>query len=173
MKYSNNALLAAAIAATSSQALANGLALNEQSASSAGSAYAGRASSAANASTLYGNPAGMSRLKRAEISGGLAFIDASTDIRNPQGKLGQGGSNDGDMVPFTTIPFGYYVTPLNNNWHAGIGVYAPFGVISDYEEAKSITRGHRACEKAMQPHKAVELSVELQQRCKQVHTPVA
>ena len=31
MKYSNNALLAAAIAATSSQALANGLALNEQS----------------------------------------------------------------------------------------------------------------------------------------------
>ncbi|HBC18697.1 MAG TPA: Long-chain fatty acid transport protein, partial [Alcanivorax sp.] len=134
MKYSNNALLAAAIAATSSQALANGLALNEQSASSAGSAYAGRASSAANASTLYGNPAGMSRLKRAEISGGLAFIDASTDIRNPQGKLGQGGSNDGDMVPFTTIPFGYYVTPLNNNWHAGIGVYAPFGVISDYED---------------------------------------
>ena len=134
MKYSNNVLLAAAIAAASSQALANGLALNEQSASSAGSAYAGRASGAANASTLYGNPAGMSRLKRAEISGGLAFIDASTDIRNPQGKLGQGGSNDGDMVPFTTIPFGYYVTPLNNQWHAGIGVYAPFGVISDYED---------------------------------------
>ena len=71
MKYSNNVLLAAAIAAASSQTLANGLALNEQSASSAGSAYAGRASSAANASTLYGNPAGMSRLKRAEISVGL------------------------------------------------------------------------------------------------------
>ncbi len=134
MKYSNNVLLAAAIAAASSQTLANGLALNEQSASSAGSAYAGRASTAANASTLYGNPAGMSRLKRAEISGGLAFIDASTDIRNPQGKLGQGGSNDGDMVPFTTIPFGYYVTPLNNKWHAGIGLYAPFGVVSDYED---------------------------------------
>ncbi|MBL4570668.1 MAG: outer membrane protein transport protein [Alcanivorax sp.] len=133
MKYSNHALLAVAIAAASSQALANGLALNEQSASSAGSAYAGRASSAANASTLYGNPAGMSRLKRAEISGGLAFIDASTDIRDAQGKLGQGGSNDGDMVPFTAIPFGYYVTPLNNKWHAGIGVYAPFGVESDYE----------------------------------------
>ena len=49
MKYSNNVLLAAAIAAASSQTLANGLALNEQSASSAGSAYAGRASSAANA----------------------------------------------------------------------------------------------------------------------------
>ena len=47
MKYSNKAVLAAAIAAASTQVMANGLALNEQSASSAGSAYAGRASTAA------------------------------------------------------------------------------------------------------------------------------
>ena len=137
MKYSNKAVLAAAIAAASTQAMANGLALNEQSASSAGSAYAGRASTAANASTLFGNPAGMSRLERAEVSGGLAFIDASTDISNAEGQLAPGlpvsGTNDGDMVPFSTIPFGYYVTPISDKLHAGIGVYAPFGVESDYE----------------------------------------
>ncbi|MEE2869425.1 OmpP1/FadL family transporter [Alcanivorax profundi] len=137
MKYSNKAVLAAAIAAASTQAMANGLALNEQSASSAGSAYAGRASSAANASTLFGNPAGMSRLERAEVSGGLAFIDASTDISDAEGQLAPGlpvsGTNDGDMVPFSTIPFGYYVTPISDKLHAGIGVYAPFGVESDYE----------------------------------------
>ncbi|WP_197468337.1 OmpP1/FadL family transporter, partial [Alcanivorax sp. HI0083] len=132
MKYSNKAVLAAAIAAASTQVMANGLALNEQSASSAGSAYAGRASTAINASTLYGNPAGMSRLDRAEVSGGLAFIDASTDISNAQGTLP--GTNDGDMVPFSTVPFAYYVTPLNDKWHAGIGLYAPFGVESDYED---------------------------------------
>ncbi|PHR63776.1 outer membrane protein transport protein [Alcanivorax sp.] len=131
MKYSNKAVLAAAIAAASTQVMANGLALNEQSASSAGSAYAGRASTAINASTLYGNPAGMSRLDRAEVSGGLAFIDASTDISDAQGAFP--GTNDGDMVPFTAVPFGYYVTPLNEKWHAGIGLYAPFGVESDYE----------------------------------------
>ncbi len=131
MKHSNKAVLAAAIAAASTQAMANGLALNEQSASSAGSAYAGRASTAINASTLYGNPAGMSRLDRAEVSGGLAFIDASTDISDAQGAFP--GTNDGDMVPFTAVPFGYYVTPLNEKWHAGIGLYAPFGVESDYE----------------------------------------
>lgn len=131
MKYSNKAVLVAAIAAASTQTLANGLALNEQSASSAGSAYAGRASTALNASTLYGNPAGMSRLEQAEVSGGLAFIDASTDIRDAQGAFP--GSNEGDMVPFSTVPFGYYVTPLNDKWHAGIGLYAPFGVESDYE----------------------------------------
>ncbi|WP_323775250.1 OmpP1/FadL family transporter [Alcanivorax sp.] len=132
MKYSNKAVLAAAIAAASTQVMANGLALNEQSASSAGSAYAGRASTAINASTLYGNPAGMSRLDRAEVSGGLAFIDASTDISNAEGTLP--GTNDGDMVPFSTVPFAYYVTPLNDKWHAGIGLYAPFGVESDYED---------------------------------------
>ena len=139
MKYSNKAVLAAAIAAASTQVMANGLALNEQSASSAGSAYAGRASTAINASTLYGNPAGMSRLDRAEVSGGLAFIDASTDISNPQGQLAPGlpvsGTNDGDMVPFSTVPFGYYVSPINDKLHAGIGVYAPFGVESDYEDS--------------------------------------
>ena len=133
MKYSNKAVLAAAIAAASTQVMANGLALNEQSASSAGSAYAGRASTAANASTLYGNPAGMSRRDRAEVSGGLAFIDASTDISNAQGAFP--GTNDGDMVPFSTVPFGYYVSPISDKLHAGIGVYAPFGVESDYEDS--------------------------------------
>ena len=39
------------------------------------------------------------------------------------------------MVPFTTIPFGYYVSPISDKLHAGIGVYAPFGVESDYEDS--------------------------------------
>ena len=132
MKQSNTMILAAAIAATSGQTLANGLSLNEQSASSAGSAYAGRASTATNASVLFGNPAGMSRLQRAEASGGLAFIDASTDIRNASGPFP--GTNEGDMVPFSTVPFGYYVTPVSDTLHAGIGLYVPFGVESDYED---------------------------------------
>ena len=146
MKYSNKAVLAAAIAA-STQALATGLALNEQSASSAGSAYAGRASSAANASTLFGNPAGMSRLERAEVSGGLAFIDASTDISDAEGQLAPGlpvsGTNDGDMVPFSTIPFGYYVTPISDKLHAGIGVYAPAWKATTRMAGKVIRRRHQ------------------------------
>lgn len=133
MMYSHKMILAASIAAASSQLMANGLSLNEQSASSAGSAYAGRASSADNASALYGNPAAMSRLKRAEVSGGLAFIDASTDISDASGPFP--GTNDGDMVPFSAVPFGYYVTPINEKLHAGIGLYVPFGVESDYEDS--------------------------------------
>lgn len=123
--------LCAAVIAASTQALANGVAINEQSASSMGTGFAGRSSSAHDASTVFGNPAGMSRLERTEISGGLALIHASTDISNASSSAA--GSNDGDMVPFTAIPFGYYVRPLNEDWHFGLGVYVPFGVISDYE----------------------------------------
>ncbi|MEH6501091.1 MAG: outer membrane protein transport protein, partial [Pseudoalteromonas distincta] len=44
-------------------------------------------------------------------------------------------SEQGDMVPFAAIPFGYYVRPLNEDWHFGLGIYVPFGVISDYESS--------------------------------------
>lgn len=125
--------LALAVAAVSSQAFANGLAINEQSASSMGTAFAGRSSSAMDASTVFGNPAGMSKLQRAEVSGGLAVLDASTDIRNAEGL--RPGTNQGDMVPFAAVPFAYWVTPVNERWHAGLGLYVPFGVISDYERS--------------------------------------
>lgn len=125
--------LAAAITAVSSPICANGLAINEQSASSMGTGFAGRSSAVLDASTVYGNPAGMSRLDRTEISGGLALIDARTDITEVASPVP--GTSKGDMVPFTAVPFGYLVTPLNERWHAGFGVYVPFGVISDYENA--------------------------------------
>ncbi|WP_150304897.1 OmpP1/FadL family transporter [Pseudomonas saliphila] len=124
--------LAVAVATISSHSFANGLTINEQSASSMGTGFAGRSSSAIDASTVFGNPAGMSKLDRAEISGGFAVIDASTDIRG--GNNGR-GTNDGDMVPLAAIPFGYYVRPLNEKMHFGLGMYAPFGVISDYEDS--------------------------------------
>tara|TARA_Y100000815_G_scaffold14147_1_gene12409 strand:+ start:407 stop:1660 length:1254 start_codon:yes stop_codon:yes gene_type:complete len=124
--------VALAVTLAASSANANGLSINEQSASGMGTGFAGRSSSAEDASTLFGNPAGMSRLDRTEISGGFATIFASTDISDAQGALP--GSNDGDMVPNAAVPFGYLVTPLNDRWHAGFGVYAPFGVISDYEK---------------------------------------
>ena len=56
--------LGVAVALASSQLFAAGFALNEQSVSGMGTGFAGRSSSAEDASTVYGNPAGMSRLKR-------------------------------------------------------------------------------------------------------------
>ncbi|MCQ4281016.1 outer membrane protein transport protein [Pseudomonas stutzeri] len=136
--------IAVAVGALSTQAMAAGFALNEQSISGMGTSFAGRSSSADDASTLFGNPAGMSRLKREEVSFGMAAINANTDISDASAaspqiqQLGNArvpfdGSNDGDMVPFTAVPMGYYVKPIDDKWAVGVGVYVPFGVIADYE----------------------------------------
>lgn len=125
--------LGLAVTLASTQIFASGFALNEQSISGMGTGFAGRSSSADDASTVFGNPAGMSFLKREQVTGGFAVIDASTDINDASGT--QSGTNKGDMVPFTGVPMGYYVKPINDQWAFGLGVYAPFGLITDYENS--------------------------------------
>ncbi|EPJ94193.1 MULTISPECIES: OmpP1/FadL family transporter [Pseudomonas] len=123
--------LGLAVTLASTQLFASGFALNEQSISGMGTGFAGRSSAADDASTVFGNPAGMSRLKRQQVTGGFAAIDASTDIDDASGT--QSGTNKGDMVPLTGVPMGYYVKPIDDQWAFGLGVYAPFGLITDYE----------------------------------------
>lgn len=120
-----------AVTLASSQLFASGFAINEQSISGMGVGFAGRSSSAEDASTVVGNPAGMSRLKQEQFTVGAAAIYAKTDISDGTGTLG--GSNDGDMVPFVGVPMGYYVKPLDDHWTVGFGVYVPFGLSTDYE----------------------------------------
>lgn len=152
--------LAGAVLFASQGAVAAGLTLNEQSASAMGTAYAGRSSSALDASTVFGNPAGMSRLDRMQVSGGLAFIDAHTKIKggqaqdtslvtefppgsgnlldigpNIEAEINAQGTNKGNMVPFSTIPFGYFVMPIDDSWHFGMGIYAPLGGKSKFEDS--------------------------------------
>jgi long-chain fatty acid transport protein len=123
--------LSLAVAMASTQIFASGFALNEQSVSGMGTGFAGRSSSADDASTVYGNPAGMARLNGQQITGGIAAIDASTDISDVSGN--SKGTNKGDMVPFTSVPFGFYTNKLSDEWAVGFGVYAPFGLVTDYE----------------------------------------
>lgn len=123
--------------ALSTNAFGSGFALNELSARSTAQAFAGRASDADNASTLATNPAGMSLLKNAEVSFGASFVDAKSDVSNVSSTVGASsvtGTNDGDMIPFTTIPFGYYVQPINQQLVVGFGIYAPFGLSTEHED---------------------------------------
>lgn len=122
--------IAVAVGALSTQAMAAGFALNEQSISGMGTSFAGRSSSADDASTVFGNPAGMSRLTREQVTFGVAAINAKTDIKDASGAP---GSNDGDMVPAIGVPMGYWVKPLDEKVTFGLGVYAPFGLVTDYE----------------------------------------
>ncbi len=123
--------LSLAVAMASSHVFASGFALNEQDVAGMGTGFAGRSSSAENASTVYGNPAGMARLEGQQVTGGVAAIDASSNIKDVSGR--STGTNKGDMVPFTAVPFGFYTNKLNEQWAVGFGVYAPFGLVTDYE----------------------------------------
>ena len=120
----------------SSTAFSAGFALNEQSARGLGQAFSGRASDADTAATVSANPAGMARLTQTEISGGFAVIDAHSNIKDANGSFGASttsGSNNGDMVPIIAVPFGFYVQPLDAHWAVGFGIFAPFGLTTDYE----------------------------------------
>ncbi|MFV3335194.1 outer membrane protein transport protein [Pseudomonas sp. NY15437] len=131
----NKHLIQGALAFTASalslNASANGIAINEQSASGAGTAYAGRASSALDVSTLYGNPAGLSKLKGTQISAGLAVVDAKDDISGAQSAAA--GTSKGDSVPLAAVPFAYLATPIDDRFSFGLGMYVPYGIINDYE----------------------------------------
>mgnify|MGYP002039271642 FL=1 len=106
--------LAIAIASTSTYGLASGFALNEQSIAGMGMSFAGRSSSAEDASTVFGNPAGMARIQREQVNFGVAAIHAKSRISDTSSTTApaaggggvNGGSNDGDMVPTTGVPMG-------------------------------------------------------------------
>lgn len=147
--------LVAAVAAVAfaSQANAGGYQINEQSVSGQGYGHAGRSSNVHDATIVYGNPAGMSFLDRAQITTGGTFLSVDTDISNvsatrtldvgvaqggaPVGQVPVGaipGTNDGDMVPGTLVPFAFYAHPVNEQLAFGFGVYAPFGSKTEYED---------------------------------------
>ncbi len=125
--------LAISLTLASSTLLANGLSLNEQSASGAGTAFAGRASSALDASTIYGNPAGLSKLEGKQISGGFAVVKAYVDISRIDSDAP--GTSNGDMVPLASVPFAFFSAQIDEKWNFGLGMYVPFGLISDYEKS--------------------------------------
>ncbi|MGO2262627.1 OmpP1/FadL family transporter [Halomonas sp.] len=143
----NKLTLAAAVSAAvfASQAHAGGYQINEQSVSGQGYGHAGRSSNVHDATIVYGNPAGMSFLDRAQITVGGTYLHVNTDVNNatsgrsletPAGSLPLGsveGTNEGDMVPGTLVPFAFYAQPVNEQLAFGFGVYAPFGSKTEYE----------------------------------------
>jgi long-chain fatty acid transport protein len=147
----NRLSLAVAIAAAAfaSQAHAGGYQINEQSVSGQGYGHAGRSSNVNDATIVFGNPAGMSFLDRAQVTAGGTYLNVNTDIKNASasrtgvdlsGESPQPfsqnitGSSDGDIVPGTLVPFAFYAQPVNERLAFGFGVYAPFGSKTDYED---------------------------------------
>ncbi len=118
---------------------ASGFAIIENSASGMGQAFAGAAAVAEDPSTIYFNPAGMMYLEGTQVTAGMHIIDSDADFKNkgstnlalagvPQG--GEGG-NAGDTF---FVPNFYYVQDFGEKYKIGIGVNAPFGLGTEYND---------------------------------------
>lgn len=111
---------------------AAGFAVVEQNASRLGTAYAGGAAEASDASVVLSNPAGMTRLERRQLSvSGLAFLPrvafSNSGSQSAAGTPMTGG-NGGNAAKSSVIPNLFFVDSLGNGMKYGLSVTAPAGL---------------------------------------------
>jgi long-chain fatty acid transport protein len=122
---------------------AAGFALMEQSASGLGNAYAGQSASAADATTVFYNPAGMSFLPGPQVVLGVAAIDVNGKFSNTGSTIpalatatgSQPGGNGGNAGSTIAVPNFFATLPLGDKLSLGFGVSVPFGLQTEYEDS--------------------------------------
>lgn len=120
-----------------SEAQASGFQLREQSAEGLGNAFAGQTAKAYNLSTVYYNPAGMTRLEGDQIAGTATWIAPvakfSGSATTPLGASISGG-NGGDGIKDAAVGSVFAMWDYRPDLKFGLAISAPFGLRSDYEE---------------------------------------
>ncbi|HEY4698274.1 MAG TPA: outer membrane protein transport protein [Gallionella sp.] len=122
--------VAGAMLAMSGTAAASGFALIEQSGSGLGNAYAGGAAGAEDASTIFFNPAGMSRLNGKQVVVAGNFIKPSAKFT---GTGLPGTDMGGDAGSLALVPNAYFAIEINPAMRVGLGINAPFGLQTEYD----------------------------------------
>jgi long-chain fatty acid transport protein len=122
--------------------LASGFQLVEQNGSGLGNAFAGQAASAKDASTIFFNPANLTRIAGKQIALGVNPIGVKTEFTDGGSTrpllgttpvpvpLGTTGGDAGGWIP---VPNGYFSWQASKNVWAGVGVGAPFGLKTEWE----------------------------------------
>jgi long-chain fatty acid transport protein len=132
-----SALAALALAAAADHALGAGFALQENSGSQLGNAFAGAAASAEDASTMWSNVAGMSRIGTNQVAAAAHHIGPSMKFNN-DGSIPAAnqplGNDGGDAGSLAVVPNFYFVAPITKQWSFGVGVNAPFGLVTEYDD---------------------------------------
>lgn len=121
--------------------------LNEQSVSGLGTAFAGGAAAAEDASTLFYNPAGIALLEKSELQLGGNLLLPSATFSNDGSRynlpgtafngLAISGTNDGDAGIDHLVGNVYLTQPIMRSARygdlsVGLGLTAPFGLETDW-----------------------------------------
>jgi long-chain fatty acid transport protein len=116
--------------------------LAENSPAGLGNAFAGGTAIAEDASTVWYNPAGLTRLKGNQLVVGGHLVFPSTEFEN-QGSTDVFGNslvkppfdpNGGDAGDDALVPNAYYARPINADLTFGIGLNVPFGLRTEYDD---------------------------------------
>lgn len=125
----------------SGTAFASGFALIEQGVSGLGNAYAGGAAIAQDGSTIFYNPAGMTRIPSQLVASTNVIIpnfkfknEGSTHLLQPVTGVPLLGGNGGDAGVTKMVPNIYLVKKINEQVSCGLGVNSPFGLTTDYDQ---------------------------------------
>lgn len=110
---------------------ASGLLLYETGAPDLGTASAGRAAMASDASTVAANPAGMTLLKRTQLLGAAGALLPFTnfDLAPQTTTSGGGGGSAGVFTPIGSFFFAY---KASDKVSLGVATYSDFGLSANY-----------------------------------------
>ncbi len=135
------AISASALLFTISGAQAAGFYIQEQSVKGLGSAFSGSTTSIDDASTIFFNPAGMTKLDGMQANVGVHLLIPDADLTDngttsalPGVTIGGNPSNPYSPTP---VPNAFLAAPVElggQTFWAGIGVTAPFGLASEYDD---------------------------------------
>jgi len=113
--------------------MASGFAIVEQSVKGVGSALSGVASDTDDPASLFFNPAGIAYTDKFTLALGAHLIDLSFEF-NDVASTPVGGQtiNDGGTPAF--VPNIYMVVPVTDKLNFGLGVTAPYGLVTEYDD---------------------------------------
>ncbi|WP_300752122.1 OmpP1/FadL family transporter [Janthinobacterium sp.] len=128
-------IVAAALAGMSATAQASGYRFGSQSVSGQGTADANGAE-ASDASTIFYNPAGLSRLDGTQIVGGGTLVLPHSSFQDTGSTTFTGRPTTGaakDYAPDAVFaPAVYASKKINDQWTIGAGLFVPYGAKLDY-----------------------------------------
>lgn len=130
------AAVATVCALGAGQAYGAAFALQENSGSGLGNAFAGGAAVADDVSSMWSNPATLSKRMTMEAAGALHIVTPSIKFHDGGSGPAFGqplGGTGGDAGGTSFVPNLYFSMPINRQWVAGIGINAPFGLVTEYD----------------------------------------